>query len=73
MISGRGEAALLAWKLGSKGLVVDVVVVHSNVVGGSRGVYRRRRGEETVNTRKPITIQMKDMVIRSVGGNLMQY
>ena len=42
--------ALLAWKLDSRGMVVDVVDVPSNVVGGSVGVYRRIRGEETVNT-----------------------
>ena len=41
----RGRA-LLAWKLGSKRLVVDVVVVLNGVVGGSLGVYRRRRGEK---------------------------
>ena len=38
----RGRA-LLAWKLGSMGLVVDVVVVLNGVGGGSLGVYRRRR------------------------------
>ena len=52
MISGRGEGALLAWKLGSKGLGDGVVVEHSNGgVGGSSGVYQRLRGEETVNTK----------------------
>ena len=52
-ISGRGDGALLAWKLGSKGLVVDdVVILSSGVVGGSLGVYRRIRGEETVNTKQ---------------------
>ena len=32
--------ALLAWKLGSRGTVVDEVVVLHDVVGGSTGVYR---------------------------------
>src|ERR1041385_7305079 len=45
--------ALLAWKLDGRGRVVDEVVVPgSGVVGGSNGVYRRLRGEETVNTRQ---------------------
>ena len=39
----RGRA-LLAWKLDSRGTIVDVVVVPSNVDGGSDGVYRRIRG-----------------------------
>ena len=48
MIYGRGDGALLAWKLGSKGLVVDaVVVLSSGVVGGSRGVYRRIGGRNS--------------------------
>ena len=39
--------ALLAWKLGSKGLVVDEGVVLNGVDGGSLGVYRRiKRGEK---------------------------
>ena len=54
MISGRGEGVLLAWKLGSRGRVDDEVVVPSNIVGGSRGVYWRRRGEETVNIKQTI-------------------
>ena len=34
--------ALLAWKLDSRGTVVDdIVVPGSGVVGGSNGVYRR--------------------------------
>ena len=37
--------ALLAWKLDSRGTVVDVVVVPDDVVGGSTGAYQRRRGE----------------------------
>ena len=42
--------ALLAWKLDCRGTVVDdVVVFGSSVVGGSSGVYRRIKGEETVN------------------------
>ena len=44
---------MLAWKLGSRGTVVDeVVVLGSDVVGGRSGVYRRLRGEETVNTKQ---------------------
>ena len=43
-ISGRGEGALLAWELRSRGKVVGEVVVHGGVVGGSSGVYRQRRG-----------------------------
>ena len=38
--------ALLAWKLGSRGTVIDVVVVLNDVVGGSTGAYRRRRGKK---------------------------
>ena len=42
--------ALLAWKLDGRGTVVDdVVVLSSGVVGGSSGVNRRIKGEETVN------------------------
>ena len=42
--------ALLAWKLDGRGTVVDdVVVLSSGVVGGSSRVYRRIKGEETVN------------------------
>ena len=48
---------MLAWKLGSKGLVVEVVVVINGVVGGSLGVYRRIRGEETINIMQTITSQ----------------
>ena len=44
--------ALLAWKLDRNRLVVDEGVVLSSVVGGSLGVYRELRGEETVNTSK---------------------
>ena len=43
--------ALLAWKLDSRGTVVDVVVIPDEVVGGSTGAYRRRRGE-TTNTQQ---------------------
>ena len=46
--------ALLAWKLGSKRLVVDVVVVLNCVIGGSLGVYRTRSGEETINIMQTI-------------------
>ena len=39
--------ALLAWKLGSRGMVVgEVVVLGSGVVGGSSGVYQRLRGKK---------------------------
>ena len=38
----RGRA-LLAWKLNSKVMVVDIVVVLSGVGGGSIGVYRRKK------------------------------
>ena len=45
--------ALLAWKLDGRGTVVDDVVVRgSRVVGGSNGVYRRIKREETVNTKQ---------------------
>src|SRR3954469_11400905 len=45
--------ALLAYKLdGSSRVVNEVVVPGSSVVGGSSGVYRRLRGEETVNTQQ---------------------
>ena len=45
--------ALLAWKLDGRGTVVDEVVVPgSGVVGGRSGVYRRTRGEETVNIKQ---------------------
>ena len=36
---------MLAWKLGSKGLVVDEVTVPGSVIGGSSGVYRKEGGE----------------------------
>ena len=49
----RGRA-LLAWKIDSRGTVVDVVVVPDEVIGGSTGAYRRRRGEETINTQHNI-------------------
>ena len=45
--------ALLAWKLGSDGLVVDEGVVLVSVVDSSLGVYRTiQRGEETINSRQ---------------------
>src|SRR3954464_8024031 len=48
--------ALLACKLdGSSRVVDDVVVLSSGVVDGSSGVYRRLRGEETVNTQQTYT------------------
>ena len=46
--------ALLAWKLDNRGTVVDVVFAPDDVVGGSTGAYRGRRGEETINTRHNI-------------------
>ena len=46
---------MLAWKLGSKGLVVDVVVVLNGVVGGSLGVYRIiKKGGEIINAQHTI-------------------
>ena len=42
---GKRKWALLAWKLGSNGLVVDEGVVLVSVVGGSLGVYRELRGK----------------------------
>ena len=36
--------ALLAWKLDSRGTVVDEVVVLHDVVGGSTVVYRTNKG-----------------------------
>ena len=63
VICGRGEGALLAWKLGSGRRVIDVVVVPgSGVVGGSSGVYQRLRGEETINTQQARCKQMHDMI-----------
>ena len=48
--------ALLACKLdGSSRVVDDVVVLGSSVVGDSSGVYRRIKGEETVNTQQAYT------------------
>jgi hypothetical protein len=45
VVSGRGDGALLAWKLGSRCWVTDEVVVPgSGVVGDSSGGYRRIRG-----------------------------
>ena len=46
--------ALLAWKLGSKGLVVDEGVVLNGVDGGSLEVYRTIKGEETINAQHTI-------------------
>ena len=67
----RGRA-LLAWKLGNKGMVVDVVAVLSNVGGGSDGVYRRIKGENQLihnNNSNTNTRHGK----RNVGGVLTQY
>ena len=71
MICGRGEGALLAWKLDSRGTVIDEVVVLDDVIGGNVGVYRIERGKETINTRQnnnTNTIHGK----RRVGGELMR-
>ena len=47
--------ALLAWKLGSNGLVVDEGVVLRSVVDSSLGVYRTiQRGEETINIKQTL-------------------
>jgi len=47
------KMALLAWKLGGRGTVIDEVVVLGNgVVGASSGVYRRIKGGETVNIKQ---------------------
>ena len=44
-ICGRGEVALLAWKLDGSGTVVDDVVVGgSGKISGSSGVCRRLKG-----------------------------
>ena len=50
MISGRGEGALLAWKLDSRGTIVDEVVERSNVGGGSLAVYQKIRGGDSKYT-----------------------
>ena len=52
---------MLAWKLNSKGLVVDVVVILNGVVGGSRGVNRKERGEETINIMQTNATHMHGM------------
>ena len=41
---------MLAWKFDSRGTIVDVVVVPSNVGGGSDGVYQRIRGDSKYTT-----------------------
>ena len=52
--------ALLAWKLGSNGLVIDEGVVLSSVVDSSLGVYRTiQRGEETINIKHNIKHRKK--------------
>ena len=51
-IWGR-KIALLAWKLGSRGTVVEEVVVLDGAIDGSIGVHWRiKKGEETINTRQ---------------------
>ena len=50
--------ALLAWKLDSRGTVIDEVVVLHDVVGGSTSVYRTiQRGEETINIKHNINTE----------------
>ena len=60
VISGRGEGALLAWKLGSKGRVIDDVVGHRGIDGGRR-VYRTIRGGRNNKYTAIIAIQIQDM------------
>lgn len=56
----KSKWALLAWKLDSRGTVVDEVVVLHDVVGGSTGVYRTiQRGEETINIKHNIKHRKK--------------
>jgi len=60
--------ALLAWKLDSRGTVVDEVVVLHDVVGGSTGVYRKKRGEETINIMHNIKHRKKYTTNVKLGG-----
>ena len=73
--------ALLAWKLSSKGLVVDEGVVINGVVGGSLGVYRTIKGGDhkcTAHNIKQlkymamIAIQITDIAKRYTIGVLLQ-
>ena len=61
--------ALLAWKLGSNGLVVDEGVVLRSVVDSSLGVYRTiQRGEETINIKHNIKHRKKYTANVKLGG-----
>ena len=51
-IYGRGEGALLAWKLDDRGTVVDEVVDQGGSTGSGRNVYRQKEGGETINTQQ---------------------
>jgi hypothetical protein len=52
------KGRILAWKLCREGRFVDDVVVHS-LVGGGLSVYRKERGEETINIKHTIVTQSK--------------
>ena len=57
--------ALLAWKLGSSGTVVDEAVVLGNdEVGGSNEVYRRIKEGRNSKYTTIVAIQIQDMAIR---------
>ena len=45
----------------AKGLVVDIVVEHNNVGGGSRGVYRRIKGGRNNKYTAITAIRIQDM------------
>src|SRR4051794_12591857 len=54
--------ALLAWKLDGSGTIVDDVIIHnSGVIGGSRGVYRRKGGRNS-KYKEIICKQMHGMI-----------
>ena len=60
-ISGRGEGALLAWKLSRGGRGVDEVVVPGSGVGGSRGGLPEIKGGRNSKYMAIIAIQIQDM------------
>ena len=64
--------ALLAWKLGSKSLVVDEGVVLSGVVDGSLGVYRTIKGGRNNKYTAMIAIQITDIAQWYTNGVLLQ-
>ena len=66
--------SLLAWKLGSRGRVVDeVVVLGIGVVGGSNGVYRRIKGGRNNKYTTIIAIQLYDIAdIKNRGSNVVR-